>query len=99
MNKRMISRIKVIMGLIHSCLHRQHPGLQNEELSEIMFSGKQRCLASEKRHSKVLLAEFRVEGQSYDCLASSGCSNNASISGWANTTHTCKSTHNDHTHH
>lgn len=41
MNKRMISRIKVIMGLIHACLHRQYPGLQNEESSEIIFSGKQ----------------------------------------------------------
>lgn len=56
-------------------------------------------LSQRKDTVKVLLAEFRVEGQSYDCLASSGCSNNASISGWANTTRTCKSTHNDHAHH
>lgn len=44
-DKRMVSRIKVLMGLIHSSLDRQDPGVQSSESSKIVLSGKQRCLA------------------------------------------------------
>ena len=48
---------------------------------KVCFQGNRDAQPSKRRHSEVLLAEFRVEGQSYDCLDSSGCSNNASVMG------------------
>ena len=95
MGKRMISRIKVVMGLMHSALHRQHPGLQNGQSSKIILSGKQRCLAQQKETQWGSISRVQSWRAVLWCLASGGCSNNASIGGWANTTHACISIHND----
>lgn len=48
MDKRMVSKIKVLLGLIYSLLGRQHPGVQNDESSKIILSVKHPCLAEQK---------------------------------------------------